>query len=152
MTDIVVRVIDCHVMYKEDGLPKFLMLKRSQNKIYPGIWQCVTGKIESEEKPIESAIRELKEETSLNPVQKWTIDIVNHFYESKYDRINLIPVFGVEVNDIKVVLSDEHCNYKWCEINEALQLLTWNQQKNGLIEFNNMLTDQPQKLSLTKIV
>ena len=139
-------------MYKEDGLPKFLMLKRSQNKIYPGIWQCVTGKIESEEKPIESAIRELKEETSLNPVQKWTIDIVNHFYESKYDRINLIPVFGVEVNDIKVVLSDEHCNYKWCEINEALQLLTWNQQKNGLIEFNNMLTDQPQKLSLTKIV
>ena len=152
MTDIVVRVIDCHVMYKEDGLPKFLMLKRSQNKIYPGIWQCVTGKIESEEKPIDSAIRELKEETSLNPVQKWTIDIVNHFYESKYDRINLIPVFGVEVNDIKVVLSDEHCNYKWCEINEALQLLTWNQQKNGLIEFNNMLTDQPQKLSLTKIV
>ena len=152
MTDIVVRVIDCHVMYKEDGLPKFLILKRSHDKIYPGIWQCVTGKIEPEEEPIESAIRELKEETSLNPVQKWTIDIVNHFYESKHDRMNLIPVFGVEVNNIKVVLSDEHCNYRWCEINEALKLLTWNQQKKGLIEFNNMLTGQSQKLSLTKII
>ena len=60
MTNLIVRVIDCHIAYLKDGESKFLMLKRSPQIMYGGIWQCVTGKIECNEKPIETAIRELK--------------------------------------------------------------------------------------------
>ena len=151
MTDIVVRVIDCHVVYLKDYSPKFLMLKRSANKLYAGTWQCITGKIENNEKPIKTAIRELKEETGLKAINQWAIDIVNNFYEPNYDRMNLIPVFGVEVESLSINLSDEHCDYKWCSINEALELFTWNQQKKGLQEFYNMLLTSKKKLSLTKI-
>ena len=45
-TEIVVRVVDCHIFRWDNGEPVFLLLKRSENQMYPGIWQCVTGKIE----------------------------------------------------------------------------------------------------------
>ena len=34
MTNIVVRTIDCHITYLKDDAPKFLMLKRSPQKMY----------------------------------------------------------------------------------------------------------------------
>ena len=152
MTDILVRVIDCHITFLGDAEPKFLMLKRSPQIMYGGIWQCVTGKIESGEKPVETAIRELKEETGLSPINKWTVDQVNHFYEADFNRMNLIPIFGVEVDSLIVKLSDEHCDYKWCELDEAISLFTWTQQKNGLLAFHEMFTSQTEKLSLLKII
>jgi dATP pyrophosphohydrolase len=152
MTDILVRVIDCHITYLGEAEPKFLMLKRSPQIMYGGIWQCVTGKIESGEKPVETAIRELKEETGLSPINKWTVDQVNHFYEVEFDRMNLIPVFGVEVDSLMVNLSDEHCDYKWCHIKEAEELFTWSHQKNGLLAFYEMLTSQTEKLTFSKII
>ena len=152
MTDISVRVIDCHIAYLGDAEPKFLMLKRSPQIMYGGIWQCVTGKIESGEKPVETAIRELKEETGLSPINKWTVDQVNHFYEVEFDRMNLIPIFGVEVDSLIVNLSDEHRDYKWCNIKEAAELFTWTQQKNGLLAFYEMLTSEREKLTFSKII
>ena len=152
MTDILVRVIDCHITFLGDAEPKFLMLKRSPQIMYGGIWQCVTGKIESGEKPVETAIRELKEETKLSPINKWTVDQVNHFYEAEFDLMNLIPVFGVEVDSLMVNLSDEHCDYKWCNIKEAEELFTWRHQKNGLLAFYEMLTSQTEKLTFSKII
>ena len=152
MTDILVRVIDCHITFLGDAEPKFLMLKRSPQIMYGGIWQCVTGKIEPGEKPVETTIRELKEETGLSPINKWTVDQVNHFYEAEFDHMNLVPVFGVEVDSLMVNLSDEHCDYKWCNIKEAEELFTWTHQKNGLLAFYKMLTSQTEKLTFSKII
>ena len=111
-TEIVVRVVDCHIFHWENAKPVFLLLKRSENQIYPSIWQCVTGKIEKNEKPHETANQELKEETGLTPISMWTVDQVNHFFESKQNRMNLIPVFGVEVESTIINLSPEHTEYK----------------------------------------
>jgi len=152
MTDILVRVIDCHITFLGDTEPKFLMLKRSPQIMYGGIWQCVTGKIDSGEKPVETAIRELKEETGLSPINKWTVDQVNHFYEAEFDRMNLIPIFGIEVDSLVVNLSDEHRDYKWCNIKEAEELFTWTHQKNGLLAFYKMLTSRTEKLTFSKII
>ena len=151
MINFAIRVIDCHVVYRKKNINEFLILKRSPDKIYPGIWQCITGKIEPNEKPIETAIRELKEETNLKPITKWTIDYVNQFYEAQSNRMNLAPVFGVEVNSKNILLSDEHVDFKWCEIDTAKNLITWTQQKNGLQAFHDMLTYQKEKLFFSLI-
>ena len=132
--------MDCHVFRLVDNEPIYLLLKRSPEQIYPGIWQCVTGKIEAGEKPHETALRELNEETGLTPLSMWIVDQVNHFFEAEQNRMNLIPVFGVEVESEMVILSNEHTEYKWCKIDEGIDLLLWNQQKQGLINFHQMLT------------
>ena len=63
MTKILVRVVDAYVFMRKNDLIKFLILKRAKTKIYEHLWQGVAGKIEKNEKPWETAVRELKEET-----------------------------------------------------------------------------------------
>jgi len=64
----------------------------------------------------------------------------------------LIPIFGVEVDSLKVKLSDEHCDYKWCELEDAIKLFMWTQQKNGLLAFHEMLISQREKLTFSTII
>ena len=151
MTEIVVRMMDCYVFRLVNNEPIYLLLKRSPEQMYPRIWQCVTGKIEAGEKPHETALRELKEETGLTPLNMWTVDRVNHFFEAEQNCMNLIPIFGVEVESEMVTLSPEHTEYKWCHVNQGVDLLLWNQQKQGLKTFHKMITEESIKMSLSKI-
>ena len=81
----------------------------------------------------------------------WTVDQVNHFFEAEHNRMNLIPVFGVEVESPNINLSLEHTEYKWCCVNDGIDLMMWNQQKQGLINFHQMLTEKLEKLKLSTI-
>ena len=87
MTKIVVRVVDAYVFIRKNDMIKFLILKRAKTKIYEHLWQGVAGKIEKNEKPWETAKRELKEETSLDPVNIFIADHLSSFYENYEDRI-----------------------------------------------------------------
>jgi len=109
MAKILVRVIDGYIFRKTESGLKFLMLKRAKTKQYEHLWQGVAGKIEDGEKAWQAAIRELKEETGLTPKQMFIADHVSRFYETHGDRVNLVPVFGIEVDTDKVVLSHEQC-------------------------------------------
>ena len=98
MTKVTVRVVDCYVFNLLGDSPEFLILKRNKNKIYEHLWQGVAGKIEKGESAWQTAIRELKEETGLDPLNIFVADHVSRFYETNGDRINLVPVFGIEVD------------------------------------------------------
>jgi dATP pyrophosphohydrolase len=130
----------------EDDVPFYLVLQRSPGEIYEHIWQGVTGKIESGETAWQGALRELKEETDLEPLRMWTVDHVNLFYEAGTDSLHTIPVFGVEVGDGDVRLSKEHKAYRWCTVDDATDLLLWDQQRQGLRIFHDMLTNSTAKL------
>ena len=134
-----VRVIDAYVFIKTKSGLKYLLLKRAEEKIYGGLWQCVTGKIEADEPAWETAVRELKEETGLTPLNMFVADHVSKFYEANKDRMNLIPVFGIEVESDEVKLSDEHSKFMWADFDFAFKKLVWRGQKDGLFSVNNML-------------
>ena len=151
MSKIAVRVIDAYVFKNDQNGLKYLILKRAPEKIYGGVWQCVTGKIEKGEASWETAIRELKEETGLYTLQIFVGDHVSKFYEAHEDRINLIPVFGIEVLDTKIELSDEHTEYKWVDFDTALNTLVWKGQKEGLFSVNNMLNLNDPRMGWSKI-
>ena len=153
MSNTKVRVIDCHIVYynnkKNDW--EFLLLRRSMNTIYPGTWQGVTGKIENSETPYQTALRELEEETGLKAYRLFTVDKVNMFYDAKKDTMNLIPVFGAIVKSNDIILSKEHTQYKWCDLNETIKLITWDQQKKGVQIFYDMLIENNTRLKLMEI-
>ena len=152
MIDVAVRVIDCHVVYINEKKERlFLSLKRSQKERYPNIWQCVTGGILNQENPEQTAIRELFEETGLTPKRMWSIETVNYYYDPKYSTMNLIPVFGVEVDEINITLSDEHQEYLWGMDKEIESILFWRQQKIGVKIFSEMLNEGYNKLLLSEI-
>ena len=151
MPNMIIRVIDAYVYIPtNDGL-LFLLLKRAKTKMYEHIWQGVAGKIEKGEKSWETAKRELKEETGLKPNKMFIVDHVSKFYEQIDDRINLVPVFGIEVNKQEVVLSDEHSEYKWVTIDEALDLLVWTGQKQAIKIVNNMILSKDDRMRWSEI-
>ena len=151
MANIKVRVVDCYVYQQTDKGLKFLILKRNEKKLYEHLWQGVAGKIEKDEEAWQTAIRELKEETGLDPVKIFVADHVSQFYEKHGDRVNLVPVFGIEVDSKNVILSDEHIEYKWVDFKEAFNTLVWNGQKKGIQTVYNMVSNNDERIRWTTI-
>ena len=151
MADVTVRVVDCYVYRQTDDGLKFLLMKRNLNKIYENLWQGVAGKIEDGETAPEAAIRELKEETGLDPVNMFVADHVSRFYEVHEDRVNLVPVFGMEVDSDEVMLSEEHIDFKWVTIKEALNTLVWNGQKKGIQTVHDMVISDDDRMRWSKV-
>jgi dATP pyrophosphohydrolase len=132
MPKIKVKQIDSYIYRNTDAGPIYLMLKRSTGKHYEHLWQGVAGKIEKGETAVQTVVRELEEETGKKPKKLFVADHIASFYDARNDRIQMVPVFGIEVENSDVQLSDEHSEYKWVSFEEALTLLTWKGQKEGL--------------------
>ena len=151
MANLKVRVVDCYVYFQKAKEVEFLLLKRNKNKLYEHLWQGVAVKIENDDKGWETAVRELKEESGLAPKKMFVADHVSRFYEKHKDRMNLVPVFGIEVDSKDVTLSDEHIDYKWLDFEEAFDTLIWNGQKQGLKTVYNMLLKNDDRIRWTTI-
>jgi len=130
--NIVSTMIEAHIFRESASGIDFLLLKRSEGQPYPGLWQMVTGKIKPEEKAYQTAMREIKEETGLVPVQLWVAPTINSFYESKDEYICLLPVFAARVETDQVKLSDEHTEYQWVDKITAQKLLAWEGQRKAV--------------------
>jgi len=129
---IISNLIEAHIFRESENGIEFLLLKRSEDQHYPGLWQMVTGKIKEGEKAFQTALREIKEETELVPIQLWVAPTVNSFYEPRDEFICLIPVFAVRVKSNKVKISSEHTEYKWVNKQTAQKLLAWEGQRRAV--------------------
>ena len=135
MSRICTSFIEVVIYNKSEDEIKYLVLKRSEKvKLYPHIWQVVTGTIEENEKAFETAIRELKEETGITPERFFAIPHTNTFYTPTKDEINLVPIFLAETRDFSVKITEEHSDFKWLEKEEAEELIHFYSQKE-MIKF-----------------
>jgi dihydroneopterin triphosphate diphosphatase len=127
---------------KENKL-KFLLLKRrDDDNIYPLMWQMVTGTIDKGETALNTALRELEEETKLIPKKIWTIPYITFFFNAKEDKIHASPVFGVLVEYYpKVEISSEHQEYEWLSYKKCYNRLELPTHKEGLKIFKEYILD-----------
>jgi tRNA nucleotidyltransferase (CCA-adding enzyme) len=126
------------VIYKKEKKKViYLILKR---KLHWKGWEFTKGGIEKNETPMQCAIREIKEETNLTPkiIQMHNYSgKYNYDLKSKKDRKPYIGqsfiLFSAQIKGKKIKLdSIEHEDYKWENFKEALEMLTWVNQKNSL--------------------
>ena len=110
------------VLRRSDG--RVLLMKRKAGR--GGFWQILTGRIESGESPLQTAAREIHEETGFAP-QLADVRELNYVHSFALgDRVP--PLFAQETAFAALVegeprLSDEHEAHRWCTIDEALKLL-----------------------------
>lgn len=151
MPQIVSNFVEVFV-YRIDAerLPEYLLLKRSENVTLPNIWQVITGTIDENEKAFETALRELNEEAGLEPVNFFASPFVNNFYRHDTDSIYLAPIFIAEVDNGDVKISNEHSKFKWCNKDEAVDLIYWYNQKEHLINIDKHLTDKELFLTISE--
>ena len=146
-----IRVVDAYVFRQTKNGFRFLLLKRARTKMYEHLWQGVAGEIEKGEKAWQAAIRELKEETGFDPIRIFVADHVSRFYETHGDRVNLVPVFGIEVENGDVTLSKEHCEFQWMDFENARNTLVWNGQKEGIAAVFDMLNSNDDRIKWSEV-
>jgi 8-oxo-dGTP pyrophosphatase MutT (NUDIX family) len=111
------------------GDPEILLIHRAHDRMYPGLWQCVTGKLEAGEAIAAAALREVAEETGLGAADLeafYETDLVNWFHEASLDALLCEAVFAARVRPgAEVALSHEHDDARWLPVEEAKALVTW---------------------------
>ncbi len=134
MPAIVSHIVEVCVFRTRGRNAEYLLLRRSgHDTLYPGIWQFVTGTMDSGEHAVKAALRELEEETGLRPLHFWTVPYASVFYDRLADAMNLCPMFAAEVGESQDPrLSVEHETFAWLPAKEAVRRLVWPGQRRGL--------------------
>jgi dihydroneopterin triphosphate diphosphatase len=149
---IISNMIEAHIFKEVPGGIEFLLLKRNEAEIYPGLWQMVTGKIKEGETAYQTALREIKEETGYIPDKIWVAPNVNSFYSHEKNFISLLPVFAAKINPVSdPVICEEHSECKWVEPAEARKLLAWVGQRNSIDIITQYFTEEINFLNFIEI-
>ena len=119
------------VFREEDGVRKFLLLH------YPnGHWDLAKGHVEEGESEMETARRELEEETGISNVNfldGYREQISYEYYRPGGKLSNKEVIFFLaKTRDENIELSHEHQNSVWLEYKAALDRLTFDNAKQLL--------------------
>ena len=127
------------------GLPEFLLIRRAPDRIFPGLWQCVTGGLEPGERIPAAALREVREEIGFGSDEIeafYDLDQVTHFYDEGPDAIVVGAIFAVRVRaDAGPTLSHEHDGARWADREEALRLVVWPSYRDTIDRILGKLLD-----------
>ena len=114
---------------------EFLLLHYPSITKGKGHWGFPKGHVEEGETEIETAKREMEEETGLDVDFVFGFkDEIKYFYKTKEGKLSRKKVvFFIGIPKSKnVKLSFEHDNYKWAKYEEALKLITFENEKRVL--------------------
>ena len=112
---------------------KLLLLLGSDQdpQFHKSFWYVVTGGCEKEDKTLEDTVkREAMEETGLSLTKIIDLDWVFE-YESLGKHCIEYAFISFTDSD-KVVLNEESMDYKWCELDEFINLIEWYGDKQEL--------------------
>lgn len=129
--EIVAGVVDVHVLRRENGEWRVLVLRRALDTRCPGAWEAVHGRIEAGERPEDAAIREVTEETGL-VVERLYNATVQPFYLHMFGAVQLAIAFAAVVSLDEVRLGSEHQSHEWLSVDGALERLIWPRSREAL--------------------
>lgn len=124
---------------------EILLIRRGPDRIFPGLWQCVTGGIEPGERVPMAALREVAEETGLagDAIEAFfDLDQVAPFYDEGADGVVVSAIFAVRARPDAVARpSHEHDGLQWVAADEAPRLAIWPSYVESIRRIRETLLD-----------
>jgi dATP pyrophosphohydrolase len=108
------------IYHMDKGIPYFLLLK------YPTYWGFVKGMVEPGESEEQTINRETAEEAGIYDLQIFPHfrQVQRYFYRFEGKLIRKEAIFFLAKTESWTVrISHEHENYRWCTLDEAVQLV-----------------------------
>ena len=126
-----------------DGtLRELLQLRRAKGEFLEGVWGAVHGRIERGETAWQAALRELREEAGLSPLEFYQLDTNNQFYLVAGDCVWHVPAFcAVVARDATVTLNEEHDDHRWIDRSRIEQDFLWPGERRQLDELCREILD-----------
>ena len=125
------------ILYRrEDSGLKILILKRCLED--GGFWQTVTGTLEINESILDSRKRELLEEARISDAV-YDEEEITRFSWNKKDWTVAELVYSAETKTKDIALSNEHTEFKWVDINEAIEIVEKQNTKDCLNIFKQKM-------------
>ena len=125
------------ILFNEIEDKEFLLLN------YPSKhWDFVKGKMEKDETPHETALRETKEETGISDVEfidGFKEEIEYYFYADNQEIHKKVIFFLGKTKTMDIILSHEHLDFIWLDFDNALEKITYKNAKNLLKKSRNFL-------------
>lgn len=126
MSGVAVRYVDVYVLRRAAEAWELLTLRRAAGTRCPGAWEVVHGHLEAGERAPAAALRELREETGLEPDRLYNLSRVETFYRHATDEVALIPVFVAMVPaGSEPRLGPEHDAHRWRLLSLVADDLAW---------------------------
>lgn len=129
------------VTCKRDGEAMVLLIK-PHNRDY---WQLPKGAIDPGETREEAAIREVREETGVDASIVRTLDPITFFYQRKGQKyVKTVDFFLMEYHSGSPEDHDREVDEaRWFEAEDALEMLTFESERNVLKAALRDVTDRP---------
>lgn len=125
---------------------EFLILQRSESESYGGYWGFMTGGKKGDETVAQVVVRELEEETQLQPKSMWATEYLVQFYEPEFDSIWILPLIVAVVSEKdQVILSKENSSFRWLKSKQAKHLVSWNNLRESIDRVSEELEIFPAK-------
>jgi 8-oxo-dGTP pyrophosphatase MutT (NUDIX family) len=124
---------------------EILLIRRAAHRIFPGLWQCVTGGVEPGETVPAAAMREVAEETGLAHAEIeafYDLDQVAPFYDEGTDAVVTSAIFAARVRPDAVPRESwEHDGLRWVPAAEAPGLAIWPSYAESVRRVREQLLD-----------
>jgi 8-oxo-dGTP pyrophosphatase MutT (NUDIX family) len=124
---------------------EILLIHRAPHRIFPGLWQCVTGGVEPGERIPAAAMREVREETGLGPGEIeafYDLDQVAPFYDEGTDAVVVSAIFAARVRpEAEAHASWEHDGLRWVPAADAPVLAIWPSYGESVRRVRELLLD-----------
>lgn len=125
-----------------DENKRILALQRQDD---PAFWQSVTGSMEGDESPLQTALREVKEEIGVNVALSqyclFDTGVINQ-YEIRAEwlyrypkgtRLNTEHVFLLQIESSEKIVLTEHVSYQWLKAEKAVEKM-WSSTNKSAIQ------------------
>lgn len=129
-------IVDVYVFRRGAAGLEFLQMRRCKGRL-AGTWHPVMGHIEPGETAVQTALRELQEETGYAAgtglLAFWHLEKINLYYLAAYESIVASPCFAAEVQPgVEPTLDDSHDAWRWVPRDAADRSFLWTGQRAAI--------------------
>lgn len=102
-------IVNCVI----ENRSRILLLKRSQESKYPREWSGISGKVEENEEPLETAFEQIKEQVGLGKDKIRLVKEVDPLKFTGGGRNWIIHMFLFKSKNREVEVSSKYTDHKW---------------------------------------